>query len=61
METTQSFRQDGDTKVLELPCDQDDGHSVIYWDEILDVFPGAQYIKNGNTIVRKLKGAGPGG
>ncbi|KAI8358990.1 hypothetical protein B0O80DRAFT_485021 [Mortierella sp. GBAus27b] len=61
METTQSFRQDGGTKVLELPCDQDDGHSVIYWDEILDVFPGAQYIKNGNTIVRKLKGTGPDG
>ncbi|KAG0221089.1 hypothetical protein BGX31_010197 [Mortierella sp. GBA43] len=49
------------TDILELPCDQDDGHNVIYWDEILDVFPGAQYIKNGNTIVRKLRDSGPDG
>ncbi|KAG0221997.1 hypothetical protein BGX31_009415 [Mortierella sp. GBA43] len=60
-EVTQSFRLNGDTEVLELPCDQDDGHYFIDWDLILDVFPGAQYIKNGKIIVRKLGDTGPDG
>ncbi|KAG0221998.1 hypothetical protein B0O80DRAFT_259473 [Mortierella sp. GBAus27b] len=56
---TQSFRLEGGTDFVSLPCDQDDGQNVIYWDVILDVFPCAQYIKNGNNIVRKLRDTGP--
>ncbi|KAI8358916.1 hypothetical protein B0O80DRAFT_526665 [Mortierella sp. GBAus27b] len=55
MEATQSFRLAGTTDVLEIPCDQVDGQNVIYWDEITDIFPGAQYIKNGNIIVKKIR------
>ncbi|KAI8358920.1 hypothetical protein B0O80DRAFT_495570 [Mortierella sp. GBAus27b] len=55
METTQSFRLAGTTDVLEIPCDQVDDQNVIYWDEITDIFPGAQYIKNGNIIVKKIR------
>ncbi|KAG0231636.1 hypothetical protein B0O80DRAFT_495563 [Mortierella sp. GBAus27b] len=61
METTQSFRLDGSTKVVKISCEQDDGENVIYWDEILDVFPGAQYVKNGDVVVKKLRGWGPDG
>jgi hypothetical protein len=59
MEAVQSFRLAGTTDILQIPCDQDDGYNVIYWDNILDVFPGAQYVKNGNTIVNKIRDTGP--
>jgi hypothetical protein len=55
METTQSFRLVGTTDILEIPCDQDDGQDVIYWDAILEAFPETQYVKNGSILVRKLK------
>ncbi|KAG0221996.1 hypothetical protein BGX31_009414 [Mortierella sp. GBA43] len=51
----QSFRLNGGTGIVRLPCYNDGGQDVIYWGQILDSFPGAQYIKNGNIIVRKLK------
>jgi hypothetical protein len=55
MEATQSFRLVGTTDILEIPCDQDDGHNVIYWHDILDAFPGAQYVKNGNALIKRLR------
>ncbi|KAG0237895.1 hypothetical protein B0O80DRAFT_519814 [Mortierella sp. GBAus27b] len=59
MEATQSFRLTGCTDILEIPCDQDDGQNVIFWDTILEAFPEALYVKNGNTLVRKMKDSGP--
>ncbi|KAI8358935.1 hypothetical protein B0O80DRAFT_258814 [Mortierella sp. GBAus27b] len=61
MEAIQSFRLAGTTDVLEIPCDQDDGHNVIYWHDILDAFPGVQYVKNGKTLIKKLRDTGPDG
>ncbi|KAI8359007.1 hypothetical protein B0O80DRAFT_259882 [Mortierella sp. GBAus27b] len=55
MEATQSFRLVGTTDILEIPCDQDDGHNVIYWRDILDAFPGAQYVKKGNVLIKRLR------
>ncbi|KAI8359009.1 hypothetical protein B0O80DRAFT_259908 [Mortierella sp. GBAus27b] len=55
MEATQSFRLVGNTDILEIPCDQDDGHNVIYWRDILDAFPGAQYVKKGNVLIKRLR------
>ncbi|KAG0218863.1 hypothetical protein BGX31_011479, partial [Mortierella sp. GBA43] len=61
LEVTQSFRLDGHTEILELPCNQDDGHNFIDWDVIQDVFPSVQYVKNGEIVVRKLCDTGPEG
>ncbi|KAI8358931.1 hypothetical protein B0O80DRAFT_484973 [Mortierella sp. GBAus27b] len=61
MEAIQSFRLAGTTDILEIPCDQDDGHNVIYWHDILDAFPGVQYVKNGKTLIKKLRDTGPDG
>jgi hypothetical protein len=61
METTQSFRLSGTMDVLKIPYEQDDGQNVIYWDDIVEVFPGTQYVKNGDTFVKKLKDHGPDG
>ncbi|KAI8349304.1 hypothetical protein B0O80DRAFT_167555 [Mortierella sp. GBAus27b] len=58
MEATQSFRLVGTTDILEIPCDQDDGHNVIYWRDVLDAFPGAQYVKNGNILIKRLRDNG---
>lgn len=60
LKATQSFRLVGTDDIVELECDQYDGQNVIYWDDILDVFPGTQYIKNGNTVVITPSGTGPG-
>ncbi|KAI8358941.1 hypothetical protein B0O80DRAFT_495588 [Mortierella sp. GBAus27b] len=61
MEPTQSFRLAGTTDILEIPCDQDDGQNVIFWDTILEVYPETLYVKNGNTLVRKMKDPGSHG
>ncbi|KAI8358971.1 hypothetical protein B0O80DRAFT_423971 [Mortierella sp. GBAus27b] len=60
-EITQSFCLDGGTEILNLPCDQEDGYSIIYWDTILHVYPGTQYIKNGDTVFRKFDDTDPDG
>ncbi|KAG0213799.1 hypothetical protein BGX31_001212, partial [Mortierella sp. GBA43] len=59
MDTTQTFRLAGSTQVLEIPCDQDDDQNVIYWDDILDVFPGVLYVKNGSMVVKRLRDSDP--
>jgi hypothetical protein len=61
MEAVQSFRLAGTTDILEIPCDQDDGHNVIYWHDILDAFPGVQYVKDGKTLIKRLRDTGPDG
>jgi hypothetical protein len=61
MEPTQSFLLAGTTDILEIPCDQFDGQNVIFWDTILEAFPETLYVKNGNTLVRKMKDPDPDG
>ncbi|KAI8348954.1 hypothetical protein B0O80DRAFT_172878 [Mortierella sp. GBAus27b] len=61
MEPTQSFRLAGTTDILEIPCDQDDGQIVVYWDDILEAFPNVQYIRGGDTLVSAMKDPGPHG
>lgn len=59
MEAAQSFRLAGNTDTIEILCDQVDGQNVIYWEDIKDVFPRVQYVKNGNVAVKKLKDSDP--
>ncbi|KAI8353538.1 hypothetical protein B0O80DRAFT_529667 [Mortierella sp. GBAus27b] len=58
MEATQSFRLVGTTDILKIPCDQDDGHNVIYWHDIIDAFPGTQYVKHGSILIKRLRDIG---
>jgi len=55
MSETQSFRLAGSLDIVEIPCDKVHGEDIIYWDDIVEVFPNAQYLKKGNVIVKKLK------
>ncbi|KAI8350969.1 hypothetical protein B0O80DRAFT_119567 [Mortierella sp. GBAus27b] len=60
MEATQSFRLAGSMDIVKITYDQEDGQNVIYWDDILGIFPGAQYVKNGDVAVKKMRTNGPG-
>lgn len=55
MEVVQSFRLIGKTDIEDIPCDQIDGQNIVYWEDIEQVFPGIQHIKNGTSVVKLLR------
>ncbi|KAF9954176.1 hypothetical protein BGZ70_010642, partial [Mortierella alpina] len=55
MEETQLFRLLGTTEIVEVPVDYLDGHKIIYWDAIEDVFPGVKHIMNGRVAIKKRR------
>ncbi|KAG0218864.1 hypothetical protein B0O80DRAFT_259384 [Mortierella sp. GBAus27b] len=61
MRVTQLFRLAGSTKTEVLECDLYGDKYVIYWEDIEDVFPGVQYLKDNNTVVKRLRETGPDG
>jgi hypothetical protein len=52
-EYTQIFRLAGATE--EISCDHINGQTIIYWEEIKQVFPGVKHVKNGNVSVKLLR------
>ncbi|KAF9359990.1 hypothetical protein BGX34_008018 [Mortierella sp. NVP85] len=52
---TQSFCLVGKSDIEEIRCSLVDGTDVIFWEDIEKVFPGVQYVKNGNVTVSPLK------
>ncbi|CAO3568867.1 unnamed protein product [Mortierella alpina] len=55
MEETQAFRLIGTTEVVKIPIQHVNGQSVVDWDDIQHVFPGLQYVRNGDVSVNLLK------
>ncbi|KAF9349172.1 hypothetical protein BGX34_001986 [Mortierella sp. NVP85] len=55
MGETQHFRLAGTTNVEEIDYDHVDGHNVIYWEDIEQIFPGVKHVKNGNVSVKLLR------
>jgi hypothetical protein len=55
MEDTQLFRLVGKTVTKKIPCDHVDGQSVVYWEDIEQVFPGVQHVMNGEIIVKPMR------
>ncbi|KAF8925261.1 hypothetical protein BGZ47_003403, partial [Haplosporangium gracile] len=55
MELTQSFRLIGSMDIEEIPCDHIDGHYVVSWEDIEQVFPGVKHVKNGKVTVTMMK------
>ncbi|KAI8597905.1 hypothetical protein EDD21DRAFT_446640 [Dissophora ornata] len=51
----QSFRVAGTTTVGNINVDNVDGQNIIYWDDIEQLFPGVQSIRNGTFLVRLLR------
>ncbi|KAF9079510.1 hypothetical protein BGX23_003869, partial [Mortierella sp. AD031] len=53
MEETQSFRVAGTTTDIEnIDVDNVNGQNVIFWEDIKQVFPGVQHIRNGSSVVK---------
>ncbi|KAG0231637.1 hypothetical protein B0O80DRAFT_484960 [Mortierella sp. GBAus27b] len=55
MDMIQSFRLSGSTDIVNIPCFDDDGQNVIYWDDVQHVFPEVQYVKSGDVAVVRLR------
>ncbi|KAK3817630.1 MAG: hypothetical protein J3Q66DRAFT_431263 [Benniella sp.] len=55
MEEMQTFRLPGTTAVKKIPCDQVDGQSVIYWEDIEHFFAGVKHVMNGEAFVKLLR------
>ncbi|KAK3817417.1 MAG: hypothetical protein J3Q66DRAFT_369266 [Benniella sp.] len=55
MSANQSFRLAGSSEIVEIQCDKAHGEDVIFWNDIMEVFPEVQYLKKGNVHVRKCK------
>ncbi|KAF9347853.1 hypothetical protein BGX34_002844 [Mortierella sp. NVP85] len=55
MDETQLFRLTGTTVIEKIPYENIDGHNVIYWDDIEQVFPGVKHIKCKDVTVRLLR------
>ncbi|KAF9312298.1 hypothetical protein BGZ91_006569, partial [Linnemannia elongata] len=56
MEESQSFRIAGTTSDIEnIDVDKINGQNVIYWEDIEQIFPGVQHIRNGSSLVKLLR------
>lgn len=55
MEATQLFRLAGGSDIEEIACDHVNVHTIIYWEDIEQVFPGAKCVKLGNVYVKLLR------
>jgi hypothetical protein len=45
----------GGTDIEEISCNHVNGQTIVYWDDIEQVFPGIKNIKNGNISVNPLR------
>ncbi len=58
MSDVQSFRVAGaTTDILTIDVHNVNGQSVVYWEDIEQVYPGVSHIRNGHAAVSLLRGA----
>ncbi|OAQ29440.1 RNI-like protein [Linnemannia elongata AG-77] len=55
MDETQSFRIAGTSDVKNIDVDTVNGQSVIYWEDIEQVFPRVGHICNGSSVVKLVR------
>ncbi|KAG0278197.1 hypothetical protein BGZ96_002500, partial [Linnemannia gamsii] len=55
MEETQSFRLIGKSYIEKIATDHFGGQSVVFWEDIEQVFPGAKHVKNGDVSINMLR------
>jgi hypothetical protein len=55
MEETQLFRLSGTDTTEKIPCDHVDGQTVVFWEDIEQVFPGAKHVKHHGVTVKLLR------
>ncbi|KAF9961236.1 hypothetical protein BGZ72_004377 [Mortierella alpina] len=52
---TQLFRLFGKEDIVEITVDQLDGQTIVYWEDIEQVFPGVQHVMHGRVAVSMLR------
>jgi len=58
MEKNQAFRVAESANEIEyLAVDHVQGHDVIFWREIQEVFPKVKHVRHGRVVLSKLKEA----
>ncbi|KAF9274072.1 hypothetical protein BGZ88_003297 [Linnemannia elongata] len=55
MEETQSFRLIGTTDIEEIACYRVGEQSVVYWEDVEQVFPYVKHVKNGNVTASMVR------
>jgi hypothetical protein len=55
MDGTQHFRLAGTAAIEKIDYDHVDGHNVIYWEDIEQVFPGVKHVKCNGVAVNLLR------
>lgn len=56
MEDTQSFRLIETMNTVEITLNHVDGQNIVYWEDIEQVFPGVKRVRNGNSVIKFLRG-----
>ncbi|KAF9115390.1 hypothetical protein BGW39_003061, partial [Mortierella sp. 14UC] len=57
MEDTQSFRLIETMDTVEITLNHVDGQNIVYWEDIEQVFPGVKRVRNGNSVIKFLRGS----
>lgn len=52
---TQKFRLFGENDIEEIPCRHIDGHYIVYWDDIEQVFPRIRQVRNGKVTITLMR------
>ena len=56
MSETQAFRAaDSTAHIGNIKVDNVNGQNVIYWEDVEQVFPGVQHIRDGSSVVALLR------
>ncbi|KAF9092942.1 hypothetical protein BGX27_001694 [Mortierella sp. AM989] len=55
MEETQSFSLIGNINILEILVDCVGGQKIVYWEDIVHVFPGINHVQKGKVVISMSK------
>jgi len=55
MKATQLLRLVGGTDIEEIIVENVGGQNIVFWEDIKDVFPEVQHIKNERVTINKLR------
>ncbi|KAG0052144.1 hypothetical protein BGZ90_006575, partial [Linnemannia elongata] len=57
MEDTHSFRLIETMDTVEITLNHVDGQNIVYWEDIEQAFPGVKRVRNGNSMIKFLRGS----
>jgi len=55
MKHTQAFRVAGTDRIVNIIVEHAQGHNVIVWEDIEDVFPKVHLVQENGSVVNKMR------